>query len=221
MAQGSENWYGARFRFGRRRWRLRWQRVRATARGCRQLKDAVDLTFLVLDALFLYDLSELLRSALTPGLRGLRPAEIALLRPIFGDSVPYALIRLDERAHLGPRTHRICYVNCFTINSWGPMHPATLVHEVVHVWQYVHRGAAYIPRALRAQWSEMGYNYGGLPGLAAATELEDFNYEQMADVIEDGFRLSGGYRAQWVPGRGAEVLPAFFPFLDEVRAAVI
>ncbi len=165
----------------------------------------------------IYDLAEVTQAALTPGLRGLTEAELLLLRPIFGDSIPYPLIRIDERAHFGPRTHRICYVSCFTINSWGPMHPATLVHEVVHVWQYVHRGAVYIPRALRAQWSEMGYNYGGLPALSAATRLEDFNYEQMADLIEDAFRLGGGYRAQWVPYRGAEVLPAYYPYLAELR----
>lgn len=97
------------------------------------------------------------------------------------------------------------------------MRPPTLVHEVVHIWQYTRHGAAYIPRALYAQTTPEGYNYGGLAPLQAMSELEDFNYEQQADIIEDAFRLANGYQAQWVVGRGAEVLPAYYPYLEEIR----
>ena len=176
----------------------------------------LEFLFLALDLLLVPDLYELLSNLLTPRLRLLTPGELHFLHPIFGDSVRYDLIRIDERAHLGPRTRNFCYVGMHTINSWGPLHPTTLVHEVVHVWQYLHRGAVYIPRALAAQRTFLGYNYGGLAGLHAAAELEDFNYEQMADVVEDAFRLSRGWPAQWMPGRGAEVLPEFARFLEEI-----
>lgn len=177
----------------------------------------LDLLFAAADLLGAFDRYEALGNAIFPGIRPLFPAEISVLRPIFGDSVPYHLIRIDERAWVGPRWSRFCYVSFFTINSWGPMNPATLVHEVVHVWQYSHLGAVYIPRALAAQGSKMGYNYGGLPALDAGNDLEDFNYEQQADLIEDAFRLANAYPPQWVRGRGAEVLPLYYPYLSEVR----
>jgi hypothetical protein len=64
----------------------------------------------------------------------------------------------------------------------------------------------------------MGYNYGGLAPLRQATQLEDFNYEQQADIIEDAFRLANGWEAQWVKGRGAEVLPDYFKYLEEIKS---
>ena len=182
-------------------------------------KNHLDLLFAGLDYLGATDLYEATITYFAPSSRPLSTRELALLKPYFGNSVPYDLIRIDERAHIGPRTGRFCYVSFHTINSWGRMSDATLVHEVVHVWQYTHRGAAYVPRALRAQRSEMKYNYGGLVALDEAYELEDFNYEQQADIIEDAFRLANGYQAQWVPGRGAEVLPYYQPYLAELRGA--
>ncbi|MEL7161047.1 MAG: hypothetical protein AAFN92_09830 [Bacteroidota bacterium] len=176
------------------------------------------MLFAVLDLLGVCDLYEALGNTLFPGIRPLTPAEIHLLRPIFGDSVPYALIRIDERAWIGPAFANFCYVGFHTINSWGPMSAPTLVHEVVHVWQYTHRGACYIPRALAAQRTVMGYDYGGLEPLRRGRQLEDFNYEQQADIIEDAFRLANGFSPQWLRGRGAEALPAYYPYLREIRS---
>jgi hypothetical protein len=177
----------------------------------------LDILFAFLDILGLFDLYEALTNAIFPAARQLTQEEVAMLRPIFGNSVPYDQIRVDERAYVGPSWVKFYYVSFHTINSWGPMSAPTLVHEVVHVWQYTHRGAAYIPRALYAQTTEMGYNYGGLAPLREANQLEDFNYEQQADIIEDAFRLANGWQAQWVRGRGAEVLPDYYKFLEEIR----
>ena len=200
------------------RWRNRRQK-RLKALWQAPNRNWLDLIFAGLDYLGATDLYEATITYFAPSLRPLSTRELALLKPYFGNSVPYDLIRIDERAHIGPRTGRFCYVSFHTINSWGRMSDATLVHEVVHIWQYTHRGAAYVPRALRAQRSEMKYNYGGLAALDESYELEDFNYEQQADIIEDAFRLANGYQAQWVPGRGAEVLPYYQSYLAELRAA--
>ena len=200
---------------------LRRRRLRALLRKSFSGAGLADILFALLDLIGLFDLYEAATNALSPGIRPLMEDEILLLRPIFGGSVPYDLIRVDERAYVGPSWARFCYVSFHTINSWGQMSVPTLVHEVVHVWQYTHRGAAYIPRALYAQATAMGYNYGGLPALRDAAELEDFNYEQQADIIEDAFRLANGWQAQWVRGRGAEVLPDYFKYLEEVRAAEV
>ncbi len=149
----------------------------------------------------------------------MRPEEFDFLYPIFGTSIPYDRIRLHERAYIGPRQYGIAYVSFFTINSWGTLSPPTLVHEMVHVWQYVHRGALYIPRALAGQRTKMGYDYGGLPGLREATNLDSFNYEQMATVIEDGFRLENGYPLRFVRSGHAEARPYYARFNAELRSA--
>lgn len=203
------------FRFSSRR-KQQLTAVRQQANGRRSWLETL---FTLADLIGCFDAYEAISNTLTPGIRGLTPAELHLLRPIFGDSVPYHLIRIDERAWVGPRWANFCYVSFHTINSWGPMAPHVLVHEVVHVWQYTHVGAAYIPRALAAQRSEMGYDYGGLQPLQHNNRLEDFNYEQQADIIEDAFRLTNGYRAQW-HGLGPEVLPYYYPYLREIVGAV-
>ncbi|NJB86133.1 hypothetical protein GGR26_001901 [Lewinella marina] len=197
--------------------RLRWRRLRRPLPPSVVATAWADRAFQFLDLLFVFDLYEAVSNRLTPGLRRLSPRERILLQPIFGDSVPYDLIRIDERAQLGPRQYRFLYVSFHTINSWGPISEPTLVHEVVHVWQYVHHGALYIPRALAAQRTAAGYDYGGLPGLRAAESLLSFNYEQMADVIEDAYRLANGYPAQWLGGRTAEALPNYYRFMYDLR----
>lgn len=197
---------------------LRFRRLRAMVGKPFSGRGLLDIWFALVEMTGFFDLYELLTNGLFPNTRPLTVEEYNLLFPIFGDSVPYHLIRIDERALIGPSWAKFFYVSFHTINSWGPMRPPTLVHEVVHIWQYTHRGAAYIPRALYAQTTPEGYNYGGLEPLQEKSELEDFNYEQQADIIEDAFRLTNGYQAQWVRGRGAEVLPMYYPYLEEIRS---
>ena len=177
----------------------------------------LDRIFQIAELLYLFDIYEAVSNFFTLRLRGLSPEEQCILYPIFGDSIPYDRIRIDERAHLGPRQYRFFYVGFHTIHSWGAIPPAILVHEVVHVWQYLHRGALYIPRALAAQRSRSGYDYGGLAGLRAATSLDDYNYEQMAAVIEDYFRIEQGSCPRYV-GKRARIEPkCYVRFVKELK----
>ena len=199
---------------------LRLQRLCAPLPPSVVATGVLDRLFQWLDLLGIGDLYEGISNALTPGLRRLTEAERQEVFPVFGRSIPYDRVRIDERAHLGPRRYRFCYVSFYTINSWGPIALPTLAHELVHVWQYHHHGAAYIPRALAAQHTAAGYNYGGLAGLRRAKCLLDFNYEQMADIIEDAYRIGCGYSAQWISGGGkATDLIHFQPYLHELRSA--
>lgn len=133
--------------------------------------------------------------------RPLSIREQQLAQSIFGKSIRYASVRIDERAYLGPRQGRFCYVSFFTINSWGNLSDSLLIHELTHVWQYQKLGICYIPRALAAQVTHAGYNYGGNAGLMQALEtrqgLDFFNLEQQADLIEDYFRLQKQLPAKW------------------------
>ena len=45
------------------------------------------------------------------------------------------------------------------------MQNSILIHELTHVWQFEKMGSVYIPYALIAQQSKMGYNYGGVSEL--------------------------------------------------------
>lgn len=209
--------FGNRLRLGSRLFRRRWHRL-----GTHLSRSVVDTAvadrlFQLLDLLFVFDLYEAGCNLLFPGIRQLTEREVGILRPIFGSSLPYEMMRIDERAWFGPRRYQFCYVSFHTINSWGPMSEAVLVHEAVHVWQYVQFGACYIPRALSAQRTPMGYNYGALKGLAAAAFLDDFNYEQMADVIEDVFRLRRGLPPKWLVHHHPGTHLHFTHFVDQLK----
>lgn len=174
-----------------------------------------DFIFWLLDLLFVFDLYEVLSNSLATKTRALHPEEGALLEEIFGLSIPYSLIRIDEYARLGPPQYRFCYVSFYTINSWGPMPPDLLVHEAMHIWQYQQQGAAYIPRALAAQRTAEGYDYGGIKPLQRFPSLHYFNYEQQADIIADAYRHQTGKPLRWI---WQQPIPRglFDPFLWEL-----
>ena len=100
------------------------------------------------------------------------------------------------------------------------MQNSILIHEMTHVWQYEKMGSVYIPRALEAQRSIMGYNYGGVEILKDCQEkgksFLSFNLEQQGVIISDYYRIKDGYKPQW--GRASRLdLPIYESFIDEVR----
>lgn len=179
----------------------------------------METPYLLLDMLCVPEIYETLADWLKWNSRPLNAQERALLLPLFGDSIDYDRIRIDERAFIGPPQWKICYVSFFTVNSWGPMHEALLIHEVVHVWQFQRLGSVYIPRALKAQMSQAGYNYGGAPRVAnlarMGATLHDFNLEQQADLIADYWRLTHGRTPGWGPAGPADV-PFFAYFAEQL-----
>ncbi len=75
----------------------------------------------------------------------------------------------------------------------GPLesitHLAHLVHELVHVWQYVYRGVSlYSPR-----WADRRYRYRLYDG----DHFSNFGLEQQAAIVEDGFLMRHGFRPRW------------------------
>ena len=180
----------------------------------------LDRVFQLADLTFVFDVYEWVSNRLGRRTRPLTSHEQRVLYSIFGPSLPYARIRIDERAYVGPRRYRFCYVSFHTINSWGPISPPTLVHEAVHVWQYVHFGPLYIPRALASQRSPMGYDYGGVPGLERADSLLDFNFEQMASVIEDAYRLRENYKPRFVTQDMGNPSKCYVRFVEELKFAL-
>ena len=115
----------------------------------------------LIECLCVPELYESFSSLVKFNTRPLTEEEIALGLSVFGETMDYELIRLDEKTFIVSKPKRICYVSFHTINNWGNLSPSLFIHELMHVWQYERMGMMYIPRALSAQNTEIGYNYGG------------------------------------------------------------
>lgn len=185
----------------------------------REVAWGVELVVLLLDVLGLPEVYSVLGELVKPRTRGLNARERALAQRFFGEGMPYHRIAIDQGAWLGPPQGRFCYVSFGTINLWGQMSDCLLVHELVHVWQFHRWGSVYIPRALVAQRSAAGYNYGGLGplkiALAGGWGLASFNAEQQADVVADYCRLWQGLPARWAPGACADDLPVYEQLISD------
>jgi hypothetical protein len=143
----------------------------------------------------------------TPGRRGLTPEERALAEYVFGPgALDLDAIQIStEGTFVQPRA----YVIGNTIN-WPPssqIDPATLAHELTHVYQYQKRGWAYLREAAGLQveyelyknWPSRipnpfsnPYDYGGeealRQGRAQGKRFSDFNVEQQGQIVEDYYQ---------------------------------
>ncbi|MEL6989338.1 MAG: hypothetical protein AAGK97_16115, partial [Bacteroidota bacterium] len=153
---------------------------------------SIELPFLLFDLIGIFDLYEGIVDLIKINTRKLTQEEIKIGKSVFGNSINWERVRIDLSSHLGPKQHQFVYVSFYTINSYGPFNMATFIHELMHIWQYEKVGAVYIPRALFAQQTIAGYDYGGLEGLEKAKSsngnIWSFNYEQQADIVADYFR---------------------------------
>ncbi|MEM9848526.1 MAG: hypothetical protein AAF847_11590 [Bacteroidota bacterium] len=178
-----------------------------------------ELSFWLLQGLRVTDLYEWLARQVKAH-RPLNQNERFLAKYIYGDCIDLDKVRIDEAARFGPRQYSLCYVSFNIINSWGSMKDDILVHELVHVWQYQHFGAVYIPRALWAQGTREGYNYGGIEALLVAKKTGkkfwEFNYEQQGDIVSDYFRISQGWQPRW-GNANIDDLDTYEYFLDQMR----
>lgn len=179
----------------------------------------LELFLLVLDLTGIVEIYETLADLIKWNTRPLNAREKNLAKSIYRNKLNYSRIRIDEKAHLGPPQFHICYVSFYTINTYGTMSDELLIHELMHVWQYQNLGIIYIPRALAAQSSMMGYNYGGKSALEKAIEnglrLDYFNLEQQADIVSDYFRIKRGLHPKWGDGKRSD-LPLYEDVLKDL-----
>jgi hypothetical protein len=147
--------------------------------------------------------------------RGLSPTEKALAREVPGTQLDPAPIRIVEGrcGLLGlPGRAFVLGNTIFLPDRWcrrDPDREATLVHELVHVWQFQARGIRYLSEALWAQWLGEGYDHR--LGLGRGRQWSRLNPEQQARLVEEA----------WVNGwwREGERLAAAAE--DEVLAAAV
>ncbi len=127
--------------------------------------------------------------------RTLTAGEEAEARKVFGGSVPYSQVRIDEASviaiigawfqgasGMGVTTAATINFNRRIHAAPGNVDMAWLIHELAHVSQYVHVGLQYLGEAIHAQATD-GYAYGGAVALAGK-DLKDFNREQQADILK-------------------------------------
>ncbi len=132
--------------------------------------------------------------------RALTDVEGQLVTDVFGKKLPAHLIGIDPVSIPARKRKTVAYVIFHTVNFDKNIPDTTLVHELVHVWQYRRYGSVYITESLWAQKWGGGYNYGGLESLKKFCDdpgLSAFNFEQQADIIEEYYRWKKGLQLQW------------------------
>lgn len=126
------------------------------------------------------------------GGRSMMDAERRHAAAIFANSIDYDRVRLIPVDALQFRTvgNNIYIPNDFTIDD--AYYAQTLIHELVHVWQYQHTGTSYISRSLVAQIGgalrgsrNIAYDYR----LSAGDSFYDFNPEQQGLIVENYYSM--------------------------------
>ena len=157
--------------------------------------------------------------------RGLTAEEIAYLRPIYGDSIDYSSVRIQQGGtfesltdHDGGITvgNEIFLPN--TNDSGEPIfHPdgtltsagtRLLGHEAAHVWQYQNEGSGYISSSIGEQLiegSEAAYDWQS--AVSEGTSFEDMGVEQQAELAE---AIGVAIQAEGDDGKPATLQPKYF-----------
>ena len=152
-----------------------------------------DLFFYILDIFAVPEVHQLLNRLIKWNIRPLAENETNIGKEIFGDSIDFSIVRIDEQARLGTKKIALAYVSFNTINYRKKIKNEIFIHELMHIWQYQHFGSMYIGRAIKAQRSKEGYDYGGVANLYKVLlrggSLLEFNFEQQADIVEDYYKI--------------------------------
>lgn len=148
--------------------------------------------------------------------RSLTPIEKMEALSVFGDSIDYSKVLVDEYsfiAWLGAKINRhsgMGVTTFHTINfsqkirtAGGSSDMKWLIHELTHIAQMEHSGSQYLVEAFHAQVTE-GYDYS----LGEKPHLRDYNREQQASIVAD-------FYSKHFLGISTA---AYEPYIDELRA---
>lgn len=140
---------------------------------------------------------ELLWQRIKLNTRKLTPVEEQEARKVFGDSINYSRVRIDEFSlisWLGARINKCSGMGVttfYTINFNRKIKPAKgnsdmkwLIHELTHVAQMEHVGLKYFIEAMNAQ-KTTGYKYT----LGEKSYLRNYNREQQASIVADYYSI--------------------------------
>jgi hypothetical protein len=128
---------------------------------------------------------------LEPKGRGLTGPERDLARRVFGPRFPIDDVEIKEGASVlsAFAPARTVGATIYVSPEHSPLQPETLVHEMVHVWQFMHGGLGYISESLADQavaglgGSRNGaYDFSG--PIKAGKSWDQLHAEQQAELIE-------------------------------------
>lgn len=150
-----------------------------------------------------------------PNTRKLTRVEEQEARKVFGDSINYRKVRIDENsliAWMGAKMHKCSGMGITsfrTINfnkkiktTPGSSDMKWLIHELAHISQMEHVGSRYMIEASYARVVE-GYGYA----LGARPHFRNYNREQQASIAAD-------YYIALVSGRSTA---AYDPYIAELQ----
>ena len=177
------------------------------------------LVLLIVELVGVFDFYEAVNRWLLPGVGRLSAPQRLAAQSVFGESLNFDRILIDNHAAIACKKGDFAYVSFHIVNHFGRIEDWHLIHELMHVWQYERVGAPYILCALQAQHSPEGYNYGGTTMLIEhqKTGLRAFNFEQQADIIADYFRIKTGLKPQW---SDAVATKWYEPYIEELRGGI-
>lgn len=148
----------------------------------------LDLFFYMIDLIGISDLLHCSHILSKRSFKKLSEAEIDNLFEIFQGSIDYNCIWIDDNSRIGLRKLANAYVLFNSINYNGVICFPTLVHEILHVWQYQNLGSMYLGRALWAQTQKDPYFFGGPQQLyndmINGKKLLTYNFEQQGAIFE-------------------------------------
>jgi Ca2+-binding RTX toxin-like protein len=185
-------------------------------------RTVLDTVFNSLDLVGLGEAWEIAGEILKPWQRAMTSEEMSVAESVFGTSLRFDRVRLDEHSLLAwiGRTHTTGHI----INSTVDISDDVMIHELVHVWQYEQEGSVYLPEAGAAQAGD-GYEYGEVAGLRTAIAegkgFASFNREQQGQIVQDYYvRITN---ARWMESIGTAVsrplrddLDVYIRFVKEV-----
>jgi len=132
--------------------------------------------------------------------RPLTIGETALAKSVFGDSIDYAAVTINDGKFAGfhpegtamaPNGNLYMY-GCYSddYSTREPYGQALFIHEMTHVWQYQNKILAPIAEAVKLNLAHKfnyraAYDYTLEPG----KDLIEYNMEQQASIVQDRFLL--------------------------------
>jgi hypothetical protein len=147
--------------------------------------------------------------------RGLSPIEKDEALKVFGTSLDFSKVRIDECSlisWIGARINKcegMGVTTFYTINFNRKIKPAKgnsdmkwLIHELTHVAQMQHSGSKYLLEAIHAQ-KTTGYKYL----LGEKVHLRDYNREQQASIIAD----------YYIKCCSGNLISTYEPYIRELR----
>lgn len=180
----------------------------------------LDFGCYIADLFLIPEIVELVYVWIQPKIRLLKEEEKEYAQKYFGNKIYLKNIRISYQIPRRIEVLAIAFVTFNTIHYSERISLPVFIHELVHIWQFQKFGSVYIYRALKAQRSADGYDYGGLESLYTKMlnnyAFTDFNFEQQGEIFEDYCRMKESETS-----RNPIAEASFEYFVGQVRDSVV